>query len=331
MDPILIVLLALGALVVLVGARGVVKVEQASVRVVERLGRFHRVAESGLHFVIPFIERMRKSVSLMDEGNFEMNAVVDLREKVIDFPPQSVITKDNVRMEVNTVIYYQVTDAVKATYEIANLPDAILKLTVTTLRNIMGNLDLEESLTSRERINTELRQILDAATDKWGVRVSRVELKDINPPPDVTEAMEKQIKADREKRARILEAEGMKEASIREAEGKKQAAILDAEGHKNAVILEAEGDAEARLRVAKAEAEAITAEFQGIHAGDPSPDLIAIRYLQALQQMAKDPAAKVYMPYEISSFISSLGLVKDVFAGEKGGEGQSKDADIQRE
>jgi len=189
---------------------------------------------------------------------------------------------------------------------------------------------LEESLTSRERINTELRQILDAATDKWGVRVSRVELKDINPPPDVTDAMEKQIKADREKRARILEAEGMKEASIREAEGKKQAAILDAEGHKNAVILEAEGDAEARLRVAKAEAEAITAEFQGIHAGDPSPDLIAIRYLQALQQMAKDPAAKVYMPYEISSFISSLGLVKDVFSGEKEGE-TSRDADIQQE
>ena len=239
-DPTLIVLIGLGALVVLIGARGVVTINQASVRMVERLGRFHRKADSGLHFIIPFLERTRKVVSLKD-GAIRETAIIDLREQVLDFPPQAVITKDNVRMQVNTVIYFQITDPFKATYEIANLPEAILKLTVTTLRNVMGNMDLEESLISRERINMDLRETLDAATDKWGVRVNRVELKDIAPPDDVTNAMEKQIKADREKRARILEAEGFKEASIREAEGRKQAAILEAEGHRNALVLEAKG------------------------------------------------------------------------------------------
>ncbi|HEY5595950.1 MAG TPA: SPFH domain-containing protein, partial [Candidatus Bipolaricaulota bacterium] len=213
-----------------------------------------------------------------------------------------------------TVIYYQITDAFKATFEIANLPEAILKLTVTTLRNVMGSMSLEESLTSRERINAELRETLDAATDKWGVRVNRVELKDIQPPPDVTDAMEKQIKAEREKRARILEAEGFKEAAIREAEGKKQAAILDAEGYKNALILQAEGEAQARLRKAQAEAQATAAEFQGIHEGNPTPDLLAIRYLETLKAMSKDPSAKIYMPYEVSSFISSLGVIKEMFS-----------------
>lgn len=312
MDPIF-VLLGLGVLVVLIGAKGVVKVEQASVRVVERLGRFHRVADSGLHFIIPFIESIRKITALAD-NNLRMSNVIDLREQVIDFPPQAVITRDNVRMEVNTVIYYQITDAFKATYEIANLPEAILKLTVTTLRNVMGSMSLEESLTSRERINAELRETLDAATDKWGVRVNRVELKDIQPPPDVTDAMEKQIKAEREKRARILEAEGFKEAAIREAEGKKQAAILDAEGYKNALILQAEGEAQARLRKAQAEAQAIAAEFQGIHEGKPTSDLLAIRYLETLQAMSKDPSAKIYMPYEVSAFIGSLGVIKEMFS-----------------
>jgi len=312
MDPIF-VLLGLGVLVVLIGAKGVIKVEQASVRVVERLGRFHRVADSGLHFIIPFIESIRKITALAG-NNLRLSNVIDLREQVIDFPPQAVITRDNVRMEVNTVIYYQITDAFKATYEIANLPEAILKLTVTTLRNVMGSMSLEESLTSRERINAELRETLDAATDKWGVRVNRVELKDIQPPPDVTDAMEKQIKAEREKRARILEAEGFKEAAIREAEGKKQAAILDAEGYKNALILQAEGEAQARLRKAQAEAQATAAEFQGIHEGNPTPDLLAIRYLETLKAMSKDPSAKIYMPYEVSSFISSLGVIKEMFS-----------------
>lgn len=312
MDANLVVLLGLAALVALVGARGVVTVGQASVRMIERLGRFHRKAESGLHFIIPFIESSRKIITLSEDQLTE-SAVIDLREQVIDFPPQAVITKDNVRMQVNTVIYYQITDPFKAMYEIANLPDAILKLTITTLRNVMGNMDLEESLVSRERINSELRETLDLATDKWGVRVNRVELKDIAPPDDVTKAMEKQIKADREKRARVLEAEGFKEASIREAEGKKQAAILEAEGHRNSLILEADGEAQARLKKAEAEAQAIATEFKGIHEGNPTPDLVAIRYLDTLKQMSKDPAAKIYMPYEISSFVSNLGMIKEVF------------------
>lgn len=312
MDPMVIILGAVAVLVVVTASRGVITVNQASVRMIERLGRFHRKADSGLHFVIPFIEKPRKVINMRD-GTLKENAVIDLREQVIDFPPQAVITKDNVRMQVNTVIYYQITDPFKATYEIANLPEAILKLTVTTMRNVMGNMDLEESLISRERINAELRETLDLATDKWGVRVNRVELKDIAPPDDVTQSMEKQIKADREKRARILEAEGFKEASIREAEGKKQAAILEAEGVRNAVVLEAEGEAEARLKKAEAEAQAIAKEFKGIHEGNPTQDLIAIRYLEALQQMSKDPSAKIYMPYEVSSFVSSLGLVKEAF------------------
>ncbi len=313
MDPMVIILAAVAGLVVLTAFKGVVTVSQASVRMIERLGRFHRKAGSGLHFVIPFIEKPRRVISMRD-GVLRENAVIDLRELVIDFPPQSVITKDNVRMQVNTVIYYQVTDPFKATYEIANLPEAILKLTVTTMRNVMGNMDLEESLISRERINAELRETLDAATDKWGVRVNRVELKDIAPPDDVTNAMEKQIKADRERRARVLEAEGFKEAAIREAEGRKQASILEAEGKRNSLILEAEGEAEARIKIAESEAQAIAREFKGIHEGNPTPDLIAIRYLDALKEMSKDPSAKIYMPYEVSSFVSSLGLVKEAFS-----------------
>lgn len=324
MDPMVIILGAVAVLVVVTAFKGVITVNQASVRMIERLGRFHRKADSGLHFVIPFIEKTRK-VIMMSDGSLRQSPVVDLREQVIDFPPQSVITKDNVRMQVNTVIYYQITDPFKSTYEIANLPEAILKLTVTTIRNVMGSMDLEESLISRERINAELRETLDEATDKWGVRVNRVELKDIEPPDDVTQSMEKQIKADREKRARILEAEGFREASIREAEGKKQAAILEAEGVRNAVVLEAEGEAEARLKRAEAEAQAIAKEFKGIHEGNPDQNLIAIRYLDALQQMSKDPSAKIYMPYEVSSFVSSLGMVKEVFAD------QDKDSQNRKE
>jgi regulator of protease activity HflC (stomatin/prohibitin superfamily) len=308
----------------------VVIVDQASVRMIERLGRFNRKADSGLHLVIPFVERTRKTVSLKD-GNLRETAIIDLREQVIDFPPQAVITKDNVRMQVNTVIYFQVTDPFKATYEIANLPEAILKLTVTTLRNVMGNMDLEESLISRERINGELRETLDLATDKWGVRVNRVELKDIQPPDDVTNSMEKQIKADREKRARILEAEGFKEAAIREAEGKKQAAILEAEGGRNALILEAEGEAEARLKIAEAEAASIAVEFKGIHEGNPTPDLVAIRYLDALKEMSKDPSAKIYMPYEVSSFVSSLGLVKEAFSDQAAAKPHADVTDVKEE
>ena len=258
----LIVLLAAGAFVVLVIARTIRIVPQARAGVVERFGRYQRTLSPGLALVVPFVDRLRP--------------LLDLREQVVSFPP--VITEDNLVVNIDTVIYFQVTDAKAATYEIANYIQAIEQLTVTTLRNVIGGIALEKTLTSRDHINTQLRGVLDDATGKWGIRVNRVELKAIDPPASIQESMEKQMRADREKRATVLNAEGVKQAQILEAEGAKQSAILRAEGDRQSQIVRAEG-----------QAKAIESVFGAIHASDPDPKLLAYQYLQMLPQIAQAP------------------------------------------
>ena len=254
----LIVALVIAALVLVVVARSVRIISQARAGIVERLGRFSRTLEPGMHVLLPFVDRLRRPL-------------VDLREQVVTFEPQPVITQDNVTISVDTVFYFTITDPFRATYEVANLIVAVEQLTVTTLRNVIGSLSLEETLTSRDRINSELRAVLDEATDPWGIRVNRVELKSIDPPGSIQEAMEKQMRAERDKRAQILNAEGAKQAQILTAEGLRQGAILKAEGDKEAKILRAQGDAEATKQV-----------FAAIHEGNPTPDLLAYQYLQTL-------------------------------------------------
>jgi len=264
---------------------------------IERLGRYERTAGSGLTILIPFIERMVK---------------VDMREQVVDVPPQAVITQDNVVVDVDAVVYYQVFDPIKVTYNVADFYAAATKLAQTNLRNLIGDLALDESLTSREIINAKLKTILDEATDEWGVRVTRVELQRIDPPTDVTEAMHRQMKAERDRRARILEAEGMKQAAILEAEGKKQAAVYEAEGEAEATRRIADAERFKRLTIAEGEAEAIEKVFQAIHQGNPTIDLIAVRYLETLEKIADGQATKVFLPYEATGILSSLAGIGDL-------------------
>jgi regulator of protease activity HflC (stomatin/prohibitin superfamily) len=266
----LIVALAVVAFVLLALARTVRIVPQANARVVERLGRYHRTLTPGLALVVPFVDRLRPTI--------------DLREQVVSFPPQPVITEDNLVVSIDTVIYFQVTDAKSASYEIANYIQAIEQLTVTTLRNVIGGLALERTLTSRDEINGELRGVLDEATGKWGIRVNRVELKAIDPPSSIKDTMEKQMRADREKRAAILQAEGQKQAAILTAEGEQQAAVLRAQGKREAMILEAEG-----------QAKAIDTVFKAIHEGNPDPQLLAYQYVQALPQIAQGDSNKIWV------------------------------------
>jgi regulator of protease activity HflC (stomatin/prohibitin superfamily) len=254
----LIVALVVVLFVVVAVIRAVRIIPQARAGIVERLGRFSRTLDPGLHLIVPFVDRLRKPL-------------VDLREQVVTFDPQPVITQDNVTISVDTVFYFTITDPFRATYEVANLIVAVEQLTVTTLRNVIGSLSLEETLTSRDRINSELRTVLDEATNPWGIRVNRVELKSIDPPGSIQEAMEKQMRAERDKRAAILNAEGEKQSQILTAEGQRQSAILKAEGDKEAKILRAQGDAEATKQV-----------FAAIHEGNPTPDLLAYQYLQTL-------------------------------------------------
>jgi regulator of protease activity HflC (stomatin/prohibitin superfamily) len=240
---------------------------------------------------------------------------IDLRETVYEFPKQNVITKDNVGTEINAIIYFQITDPVKAVYEISNLPDAIEKLTQTTLRNVIGELDLDQTLTSRDTINGKLRTVLDEAGHKWGVKVNRVELQDINPPQEIRAAMEKQMRAERDKRAKVLDAEGDKQSQILQSEGKKLAAINNAEGEKQSKILYAEGEAQARIRTAEGEAEAIQKITQAIASSksDPANYLIALRYIDALKEMVTGKDNKIiYMPYEATGILSSIGGIKDL-------------------
>ena len=278
-----LIAVAVVAFVVLVTVvRAVRIVPQATAGIIERLGRYQRTCTPGLTVLVPFVDRMRP--------------LLDLREQVVSFPPQPVITQDNLVVSIDTVIYFQVTDPRSATYEVANFIQAIEQLTVTTLRNVIGGLDLEATLTSRDQINGQLRGVLDEATGKWGIRVNRVEIKAIDPPASVKESMEKQMRADREKRAVILTAEGQKQSQILTAEGQKQAAILTAQGEREAAILRAEG-----------EAKAITTVFQAIHDGAPDPALLAYQYLQTLPQIADSDSSKVWIvPSELTAALKGL-------------------------
>jgi regulator of protease activity HflC (stomatin/prohibitin superfamily) len=279
----LIVLIVIAALVLLLIARAIRIVPRARAGIVERLGRYQRTLDAGLALVIPFVDRLRP--------------LVDLREQVVSFPPQPVITEDNLVVSIDTVVYYQVTDAKAATYEIANYITGIEQLTVTTLRNVIGGMSLEDTLTSRDQINAQLRGVLDEATGKWGIRVNRVELKAIDPPGTIQEAMEKQMRAERDRRAAILTAEGVKQSQILTAEGEKQGAILRAEGEKQAQILRAEG-----------QSKAIDTVFKAIHEGDADPKLLAYQYLQVLPQIAQGDSNKVWIiPSEFAQALGQLG------------------------
>jgi len=307
------------ALALLVVAWKTIKiVPQSSVLLIERLGRFHRIAASGLNIIVPFFEAPR---AVYWTNVRPGTTFIDSREQFIDLPPQSVISRDNVMITVDSVVYWQITDPVKATYEVNDLVGSIVQLTFTGMRSVIGKLDLDHTLSSRDQINNELRLILDEATDKWGVKVTRVDIKNITPPEDVRITMEKQMTAERNRRALILTAEGDKQAAITRAEGEKQAAITRSEGNKQSAILDAEGAAQARLTSASAEAQAI-AQIAGV-VGDPSATtqyLITARYIESLRDMTRTQNSKViFMPMETSSMLSSIGAMKEVFSetGEK--------------
>ena len=288
-----IVVVVLVVVFLLVLGRAVRIISQANAGVVERLGRYNRTLEPGLHFLFPFIDRLRKPL-------------VDLREQVVTFPPQPVITRDNVTISIDTVFYFTITDAFRATYEVANLLLAVEQLTVTTLRNVIGSLSLEEALTSRDKINSELRIVLDEATERWGIRVNRIELKSIDPPSSIQEAMEKQMRAERDKRATILTAEGVKQAQILTAEGEKQAAILTAEGERQAKVLRAQGESEATILI-----------FKAIHEGGPSPDLLTYQYIQALPKLADGEG--VTLMIVPSDAMGAMGAVAAIGGGFQSG------------
>lgn len=330
MTPTTILSLVLLLFVVAIVVKGVRIVQQSQAMVIERLGRYHKTLNAGINVIIPVVDKPRsmawRQVLETSQGRkiarYKEYEKIDLRETVFDFPKQGVITKDNVVTEINALIYFQVVDPVKAVYEINNLPSAIEKLTQTTLRNVIGELELDECLTSRDTINMKLRTILDDATNKWGVKVNRVELQDINPPTDIKEAMEKQMRAERSRRAQIIEAEGSKKAAILEAEGRKGADINEAEGERQARILKAEGEAQARLTVAEAEAEAIRkiAEAVKDSKADPTQYIIALKYIETLEQILREGKAgqkTVFMPYEASGLMSSVGGLKELLDAQK--------------
>ncbi len=289
-----ILLVVFVILVVTAIVRSVRIVPQARAGIVERFGRYHRTLHAGLNMVTPFVDRLLP--------------LIDLREQVVSFPPQPVITGDNLVVGIDTVIYFQVTDARAATYEVANYITAVEQLTVTTLRNVVGGMELESALTSRDQINSELRKELDEATGKWGIRVGRVELKAIEPPGSIQDSMEKQMRADRDKRAAILSAEGSKQSAILTAEGERQAAVLKARGDSEALVLRAEADAKAQAARARGQAEAISTVFRAIHEGNPDQRLLAYQYMQMLPQIAQGDANKVWIvPSEISKALEGIG------------------------
>jgi len=313
-DPILMMFGGIFLFVIIVAIASVKIISQSTIGLIERLGKFHKKAETGVNFLIPFLDNMK--------------AVIDLREQVIDFPPQAVITKDNIAMQIDTVIYFKVTDPVNFIYQISNPLNAIENLTATTLRNIIGDLDLDGTLTSRDIVNTKLREILDVATDPWGIKVNRVELKNIMPPRDIQDSMERQMRAERLKREAILTAEGQKLAAITTAEGLKQAAILNAEADKESNIRRSEGEKEAQILRATGEAEAIilvqeaTAKgnkvvLDAIKAADPSAAVISIKGIEALEKMAQSNSAKLIIPSEAVSLLGSIAGVKEMLSGKK--------------
>lgn len=312
--PILVFFMFIALAALIVAAKTIKIVPQATVMLIERLGRFNRVATSGLNIIVPFLDKPR--------GVYWTNvrpglASIDLREQYIDMPPQPVITRDNVTIHVDSVVYWQITDATRAVYEVADLVGSLVQLTITGMRAVMGDMDLDHTLSSRDQINSKLRIILDEATDKWGVKVTRVDVKNITPPEDVRLTMEKQMTAERNRRALVLQAEGDKQANITRAEGEKQAAVTRAEGEKQSAILQAEGAAQARLRGAEAEAEAIGQITRALleRGGDPAQYLITQRYIESLRDMSKGNNSKViFMPVETSTMLSSIGAIKEMFA-----------------
>ena len=307
--------------------KGVIIVQQTEEMIIERWGKFHAVLRPGLNFIIPFIDTphgitMKISQKGIDGQTYPYVRVmnkIDMRESVYDFPRQNVITKDNVTISINALLYFQIVDSRSAVYEITNLVDAIEKLTQTTLGNLVGQLDLDETLVSRDKINQELRAILDEATNKWGVKVNRVELQDINPPADIQAAMEKQMKAEREKRAVILESEGLKQSAILKAQGEKEAAINKAEGEKQAAILKADGEKQARILQADGEKEAIKMIIDALaQNGQADKYLIAMKYLETLKQITSGRDNKViYLPYEATGVLSSIDGIKEMLTAKK--------------
>ena len=303
-------------IVIIFALNGLKVVPQSETKVIERLGKFHAVLPAGLNIIWPIIDRP-KMIAVRDQrGRSYMTSCIDLREQVYDFPKQNVITKDNVTTEINALLYFQIVDPIKSVYEIENLPVAIEKLTQTTLRNVIGELELDETLTSRDTINAKLRAVLDDATNKWGVKVNRVELQDITPPESVRIAMEKQMQAERNRRDEILKAEGEKTSAILKSEGEKTSQINNAEAEKAAVLLKAEGEAKAKILQAEAESQAIATIAEAIKntKTDPASYLLATKYIQTLEQMVSGKDNKtIYMPYEASNMLASLGGIKDIF------------------
>lgn len=308
------VLIAIVVLVLVFAKMALVIIPQSETKIIERLGRYYATLRPGINIIIPVVDRA-KEIVVMRAGRYVYSNSIDLREQVYDFPKQNVITKDNVQTEINALLYFQIVDPFKAVYEINNLPNAIEKLTQTTLRNIIGELELDETLTSRDTINTKLRSVLDDATNKWGIKVNRVELQDITPPESVLTAMEKQMQAERNKRATILTSEGKKASDILQSEGEKMATINRAEALKQQAILKAEGEAQARIRKAEAEAIAIQKITEAVgQSSNPANYLLAQKYIQMLQQLAEgDKTKTVYLPYEATNLMGSIGGIKDLF------------------
>ena len=312
----MIILYVLIALVVIYILRGIKIVSQSETMIVERLGKYNRTLNAGINVILPIIEQAKETIVRRQNGALSRTSRIDMREQVYDFDKQSVITKDNVMTEINALLYFQIVDPMKAVYEIQNLPVAIEKLTQTTLRNVVGEMELDETLTSRDTINSKLRNVLDDATNKWGVKVNRVELQDITPPESIRRTMELQMQAERNRRAEILKAEGEKQAQILNSEGEKQAEINAAEADKQANILKAEGEARAKVLQAEAEAAAIRniAEAVSDRGADPVNYLLAVKYIETLKEVAGGQENKtVYLPYEASNLLGSLGGIKDMF------------------
>lgn len=311
------ILIALVILAIVFLKKTLVIIPQSETMIIERLGKYYATLKPGINIIIPFIDAAKPLVTLQ-RGRYVYSNTIDLREQVYDFDRQNVITKDNIQMQINALLYFQIVDPFKAVYEINNLPNAIEKLTQTTLRNIIGELELDQTLTSRDTINTKLRAVLDDATNKWGIKVNRVELQDIMPPESVLSAMEKQMQAERNKRAQILTSEGEKQSQILQSEGEKAATINRAEAQKQQEILRAEGEAQARIRKAEAEAIAIGKITEAVgQSTNPANYLLAQKYIVMMEELAKgDKTKTVYLPYEATNVMGSIGGIKELFKGE---------------
>ena len=312
------VLAVLVFLAIVIVAKSITIIPQSSTKIIERLGRYHATLNPGINIIMPFIDKAR-TIIVMRNKRYYYSTEIDLREQVYYFDKQNVITKDNVQTEINALLYFQIIDPFKAVYEINNLPNAIEKLTQTTLRNIIGEMELDETLTSRDTINTKLRAVLDDATNKWGIKVNRVELQDINPPLSVLQAMEKQMQAERNKRAEILNSEGEKQSAILKSEGEKMATINRAEAEKQREILNAEGVAAAKVKQAEAEAKAVQLITEAVgQSTNPANYLLAQKYIQMLQNVASGNKTKtVYLPIEATNMLGSIGGIKELFKTEQ--------------